>query len=63
MVATRRPDFISATAMCIATVDLPEPPFSLPTTIMRAFVLSRDMSALQNAAELPDYAGFSWYDY
>ena len=33
MVATRWPTFISATATCIAVVDLPEPPFSLPSTI------------------------------
>jgi hypothetical protein len=29
-------DLRSAIARCIATVDLPEPPFSLPTTITRA---------------------------
>src|SRR5438309_239592 len=33
MVATRCPDFISATATCMAVVDLPEPPFSLPSTM------------------------------
>src|SRR5437899_8291586 len=33
MVATRCPAFISATTICIATVVLPEPPFSFPTTI------------------------------
>ena len=32
MVATRWPMFKSATATCIAVVDLPEPPFSLPST-------------------------------
>jgi hypothetical protein len=32
MVATRWPTFIRATATCIAVVDLPEPPFSLPST-------------------------------
>src|SRR3954471_14289564 len=32
MVATRWPAFRSATAMCRAVVDLPEPPFSLPST-------------------------------
>ena len=30
--ATRWPAFISATAICSAVVDLPEPPFSLPNT-------------------------------
>ena len=34
-VATRCPDLISATAICIATVDLPDPPFSFATTITR----------------------------
>src|SRR5438067_2831627 len=33
MVATRCPKFRSAIARCMATVDLPVPPFSLPTTI------------------------------
>ena len=28
-------DFSKATAICTATVDLPDPPFSLPTTITR----------------------------
>src|SRR5215470_15212986 len=32
MVATRCPKFISATAMCMAMVDFPAPPFSLPST-------------------------------
>src|SRR5215510_6942965 len=32
MVATRWPAFIRATAMCKAVVDLPDPPFSLPST-------------------------------
>src|SRR6516225_4161973 len=32
MVATRWPAFIRATAICSAVVDLPEPPFSLPST-------------------------------
>src|SRR5882757_3823917 len=32
MVATRCPTFIRATATCIAVVDFPEPPFSLPST-------------------------------
>src|ERR1700687_5208508 len=49
MLATRWRDLISATAICIATVDLPDPPFSLPTTITRAdrarVVFSNDMSA------------------
>jgi hypothetical protein len=36
MVATLWPDLISAIATCMATVDLPEPPFSLATTITRA---------------------------
>ncbi len=33
MVATPCPDLIKAIAMCMATVDLPDPPFSLPTRI------------------------------
>src|SRR5580704_4132537 len=33
MVATRCPKFISATVRCMARVDLPVPPFSLPTTM------------------------------
>ena len=33
MVATRWPAFNSATAICIAVVDFPEPPFSLPSTM------------------------------
>src|SRR5262245_51679070 len=33
MVATRWPALSSATAMCIAVGDLPEPPFSFPRTI------------------------------
>src|SRR5215470_15021347 len=33
IVATRWPALSSATAMCIAVVDLPEPPFSFPSTI------------------------------
>src|SRR6185436_10335346 len=32
IVATRPPSLISATAICSAVVDLPEPPFSLPIT-------------------------------
>jgi len=32
MVATRCPTFMRAAATCIAKVDLPEPPFSLPST-------------------------------
>src|SRR5271156_3020945 len=32
MVATRWPAFIRATAICSAVVDLPDPPFSLPST-------------------------------
>ena len=36
MVATLWPDLISASAICMATVDLPDPPFSLPTTMTRA---------------------------
>jgi hypothetical protein len=32
----RRPDLIRAIAICIATVDFPDPPFSLPTTFTRA---------------------------
>ena len=35
IVATRWPDFISAIAICMATVDLPDPPFSLATTMTR----------------------------
>src|ERR1700742_2218685 len=33
MVATRWPACNSATATCMAVVDLPEPPFSLPRTM------------------------------
>src|ERR1700736_826301 len=33
MVATRCPKFIRATVRCIARVDFPVPPFSLPTTM------------------------------
>src|SRR5258708_6275164 len=33
MVATRCPKFIRATERCIARVDFPVPPFSLPTTM------------------------------
>ena len=45
MVATRWPAFISATAMCMAVVDLPEPPFSLPSTTTWADCVSaRDRS-------------------
>jgi hypothetical protein len=33
MVARRCPHFINATAMCIAIVVFPEPPFSFPTTM------------------------------
>src|ERR1700736_1854242 len=33
MVARRWPLFINATAMCIAIVVFPEPPFSFPTTM------------------------------
>src|SRR6476620_6101668 len=33
MVATRCPALSRATAICMAVVDLPEPPFSLPSTI------------------------------
>src|ERR1035437_8175435 len=51
MVATLWPDFISATAICIAIVDLPDPPFSLPTTIMCA---DRDGIAFSNLVELSD---------
>jgi hypothetical protein len=32
MLATRAPSLSSATTMCMAVVDLPEPPFSLPIT-------------------------------
>src|SRR6478672_1237704 len=57
MVATSWPDFISATATCMATVDFPDPPFSLPTTITRADVArlepSTNMRApLENLIEL-----------
>src|ERR1019366_8985968 len=52
MVATLWPDLISATAICIAIVDLPDPPFLLPTTIMCAerdgIVFSMDMSTLES---------------
>jgi hypothetical protein len=55
---------ISATAICIATVDLPDPPFSLPTTITRAdrarVAFSTDMSALQNVVDLSDDGWFLW---
>jgi len=30
------PAFSNATAICIATVDLPDPPFSLPSTTQKA---------------------------
>ena len=36
MVATAWPDLIRAIAIFMATVDFPDPPFSLPTTITRA---------------------------
>src|SRR5215211_9530085 len=36
MVATRCPALSSATATCMATVDFPEPPFSLPRTTQKA---------------------------
>ena len=55
MVATLCPAFIRAIAICMATVDLPDPPFSLATTITLAdgdgFVPSADMSALQNVVD------------
>src|SRR5208282_1042779 len=62
MVATCSFDFISAIATCIATVDLPDPPFSLPTTITRpegdgiAFVM--DMIAL-HASGMIDLSYFA----
>ena len=34
--ATRWPAFNNATATCIATVDFPDPPFSLPSTTQKA---------------------------
>ena len=34
--ATRCPAFSNATAICIATVDFPDPPFSLPSTTQKA---------------------------
>ena len=46
MLATRRPSRNSATNICIATVDLPQPPFSLPITI-----------TLHGAAAGPDGGG------
>ena len=55
MVATLWPDLISAIAICMATVDLPDPPFSFPTTMTRAgrasVAFSRDMNALQNVVD------------
>jgi hypothetical protein len=55
MVATLRPAFINATAICMAMVDLPEPPFSLATTMMRAggaeLSASNDMGILQCLGE------------
>src|SRR5450759_277283 len=56
MVATLWPDLLSATAICIAIVDLPDPPFSLPTTIMCAdrdpIVFSDDMSTLESGSAI-----------
>jgi hypothetical protein len=46
-VATRWPDFSNAIAMCMATVDLPDPPFSLATTITRV----ADIGASMNRCE------------
>src|SRR6187200_515943 len=50
MVATPQPDLRSATATCIAVVDLPEPPFSLPQTMTCA--LRRFLPSV--AAPTPD---------
>src|SRR5450759_2323733 len=56
MVPTLWPDLISATAIFIAIVDLPDPPFSLPTTIMCAerdgIVFSMDMSTLDSGWDI-----------
>src|SRR5882724_6457750 len=53
MVATRCPAFSNATAMCIATVDFPDPPFSLPRTTQKAerarTLPSTDMALLTEA--------------
>jgi len=43
MVETRAPSLISATAMCSAVVDLPDPPFSLPITSTCARPGARDV--------------------
>src|SRR5215813_14241458 len=44
MVATRCPKFIRATARCMAMVDFPVPPFSLPTTMTCAEVERRALA-------------------
>src|SRR5258705_5560185 len=49
MVARRSPLFINATAMCIAIVVFPEPPFSLPTTM--TWGKPRDLTAAFSIAE------------
>src|SRR5258706_7002381 len=49
MVARRWPLFINATAMCIAIVVFPEPPFSFPTTMTCG--KPRDLTAAFSMAE------------
>src|SRR5215469_2881287 len=46
MVATRCPKFISATVRCIARVDFPVPPFSLPTTMTCAETVRRALTCI-----------------
>src|SRR5258708_26448295 len=49
MVARRWPLFINATAICIAIVVFPEPPFSFPTTM--TWGKPRDLTAAFSMAE------------
>src|SRR6266498_3204019 len=57
MVATRCPKFIRATARCMAMVDFPVPPFSLPTT-MTCAEAGRLALACTNMTQ-PCYSAFS----
>ena len=54
MVATRCPTFFRATATCMAVVDLPDPPFSLPMTTTCA---DADLGVFASASMTPPYVG------
>src|SRR5215468_7344406 len=63
MVATRCPKFIRATARCMAMVDFPVPPFSLPTTMTcaeaeRLALACTNMTRKPFAYSVPTQANF-----